>query len=612
MLNYAYALELKSNAQIAFGLNLFAFSRKLATSYQPDPNIGLPILEETNDFILRLDPSLRFKLDGFSIGIVAENLFDYNFSTSEKDTGPMEKVYIGLASYNIPVAVFGFAGTSFIQPTVYLKTLPNYDNQFGINALFSTPKFWVQAGYNNFYGFSAGAGGRLFGRFSLGALMEFGTSNELTGIDPTFELISSYKLGPLESKQKTLIPEEEEEEEKPLITEAEELEQALKEEPAIDKKEEKRLEREAKLAERQERKDSVTRARAEQKMAVANARATERMQDSVSRELKRQNLIEAEKLAQQRQDSIAASREMETQIEAKRLAEQQSRDSLERARIAGEEQARILALKNRQDSINEVQRAQELAAIRAAEQMTKDSLAKVREQQRIAETTRIAAQKRQDSLDAIKQAEAIALANKMAREKTQDSLAEVRRQQRIAEAARIAAQKRKDSLDAVKKAEAIAQARKIAEEKTRDSLARIRAEEREAIALAREQKRIQDSLIQAKEAEALTQEQAVRDEVVEVEPEAGEKYEEAITEDGLEPGFYLIANVFGTKKYFDIFMGTLKDQGLRPKSFFRSLNKYNYVYLQRYDSITEARKARDTKFNGRYQGNTWIFRVVPQ
>ena len=93
-------------------------------------------------------------------------------------------------------------------------------------------------------------------------------------------------------------------------------------------------------------------------------------------------------------------------------------------------------------------------------------------------------------------------------------------------------------------------------------------------------------------------------------PEAGEKYEEVQTEDGLEPGFFLIANVFGTQKYFDDFMTDLRKKGLRPKFFLRSKNGYNYVYLQRYDTVQEARKARDTNFGGKYSGKTWIFGVV--
>jgi hypothetical protein len=88
-----------------------------------------------------------------------------------------------------------------------------------------------------------------------------------------------------------------------------------------------------------------------------------------------------------------------------------------------------------------------------------------------------------------------------------------------------------------------------------------------------------------------------------------ERYEEVAQVDGLTPGFYLIANVFGTKKYFENFMETLQQKGLEPKSFYRSANKYNYVYLERYNTMEEARRARDSKFSGKYPDKTWIFRV---
>jgi hypothetical protein len=81
------------------------------------------------------------------------------------------------------------------------------------------------------------------------------------------------------------------------------------------------------------------------------------------------------------------------------------------------------------------------------------------------------------------------------------------------------------------------------------------------------------------------------------------------TVDGLEPGFYLIANVFGTKRYFDAFMKSLADKGLNPKSFYRSSNKFNYVYLERYDTMDAAREARDSGFFGKYAEQTWIFRL---
>ena len=622
VLNYAYALELESNAQIAFGLNLFGYVRKLADDrFQPDPNIGLPIFAETNDFILRLAPSLRFKLDRFSIGIVAENLFDYNFTIKEKETGPTEKIYIGLASYSFPVTIFGSSSESFIQPTVYMKTLPNYDNQFGLTTLFSTPKFWVQAGYNNFYGISGGVGGRLFKKFSLGALMEFGTSSQLSGTDPSFEIVSAYRIGS-GSKEAIEDLEEEEEEELPLITENEEIV------PEVDKKEERRLEKEARLAQKQEKRDSISAARTEEKLAKAEQRTEQRAQDSIAEAQKRLNLIAAQQIAQQRKDSIELAKK-ESELEKTRVFAQQKRqDSI----ATVQEQERLAAAARQaqktRDSIAAIEKEKELAAAELlAQKKTKDSIASARAQEKAAEMERLALKKKQDSLAQVKRIEALAEAKRIAQQKTRDSLAEVRRQERetaarlaqqqktkdsiasvreqqkAAEAERLALQKKQDSLAEMQRIKALAEAERAAQQKTRDSLAEIRRLERQAAAKRAQEQQIQDSIAAAK--------QAVVDTEV-VAPEEGEKYEEAVTEDGLEPGFYLIANVFGTKKYFENFMATLKDQGLRPRSFFRSLNKYNYVYLQRYDSMTEARKARDTKFNGRYQGKTWIFRVVPQ
>ncbi|MDX1315696.1 MAG: SPOR domain-containing protein, partial [Eudoraea sp.] len=95
-----------------------------------------------------------------------------------------------------------------------------------------------------------------------------------------------------------------------------------------------------------------------------------------------------------------------------------------------------------------------------------------------------------------------------------------------------------------------------------------------------------------------------------VTPQKGEKYEEVVNEKGIAPGYYLIANVFGTKRYFDAFMKSLSERGLNPKSFYRESKKYNYVYLGKYNTIEEAREARDSQLNGRYKDDLWIFRMV--
>jgi type IX secretion system PorP/SprF family membrane protein len=396
--NYAYGFELGTGIQLAFGLNVFGYQRKPADErFQPDPDIPLPPqLDVGNDFILQVAPGIRFQYQKFGIGLVGENFLDYNFTESGQLTDGSEKVYIGFASYQIPVFIFGNSEDSYIQPTVYLKTLPGMDDQYGITGLFNTPKFWGQLGYNNFYGVSAGLGGRFFRNVSIGALMETGSSSSFEGSDTSIELVMAYNFGPGDIRKRIVGFDTEEEEEVKVV-------------PA--------------------------------EVAVN--------EDDKARE-------------EQIRDSIAA--------------------------VRNKEAAAALAL----------QEQNELAARRKREQ---DSLA----------------------------------------------AAELRQQK---------------------------------EQRMLDSLAQV----------------------------ALAEKKAATEKVV---PKPGEKYEETTTIDGLVPGYYLIANVFGTKKYYEAFMKTLGTKGLAPKSFYRSVNKYNYVYLERYDTMEEARKARDSKFGGRYQDALWIFRVVP-
>lgn len=178
---------------------------------------------------------------------------------------------------------------------------------------------------------------------------------------------------------------------------------------------------------------------------------------------------------------------------------------------------------------------------------------------------------------------------------------DVKSEKELAREAELARQQEEERL-----AEEERKARKLEEERIAEE-ARLAEEARKA----REQF-VADSInaVRLAEAEAAKKQAELAKLAEEEKPKAGEKYQEAASEDGLKPGFYLVANVFGTKRYYEGFMKTLSGMGIEPKSFYRSVNKYNYVYLERYDTMGEARKARDNQFNGRYKGKTWIFRVI--
>ncbi|SNR44329.1 type IX secretion system membrane protein, PorP/SprF family [Maribacter sedimenticola] len=435
-LNYAYNIQLDEDVFLGVGLNLFAFQQKLADQrfFVPNP-IQTTI---SNDFIIQMAPGINLRVDKFNIGLVSENLFDYNLSTNERNSDPGDRMFFALASYDIPISILNGDDNSVLRPSLYYKTVPGVDNQLGLQALLTTNKYWVQGGYNSFYGISGGVGGRFFKRLSIGALVEVGTSNDLKGQDPSFELVTSYKLGKLQSTEDQL--------EEELIAAQKEKEELVK--------------------------DELTRA---EKLAV-------------KREAKKQDRLE--KLQAQRiQDSIS---------ESTRLAE-------------------------------------------AEEKISKRDLRKMR-----------------------------------------DSIAEA------------------------KAAQALADARALDQKRKQDSIALDMRQKEEALAALQQQK--QDSIAKANAAIAEAEQLAARNEVVQ--PRAGEKYEEVEKEGSLTPGYYLIANVFGTKKYLDAFMADMGKKGLNPKSFYRSLNKYNYVYLGKYNTIKEARQARDSKLNGRYTEKLWIFRVT--
>jgi hypothetical protein len=370
MLNFAYNFALGNDINIALGVNVFGYQQELMDDRLIPGEPILPIGDEVNDFVFQVMPGLEFQIRDFAVGVVSENMLDYNFTDSGAVTEADEKIFTVMARYAFPVMENASGARTTIQPLAYYRRVPGYDNQMGLTALWSAPSYWAQAGYNSFYGASLGAGVRLFQMVSLGALMEFGSNENQVGGDSSYEVVMAFSFGPRKSE----IPEE-------------------------------------------------------------------LMQEEIAEE-------------------------------------DAARDAAEEAKLAAEIEAQ---------------------------------------------------------------------------------------EQAIAEAAR-----RRDSLDAV-------------------------AREQE-LAL----QRVRDSISKAEEAALALEE--------EITPEKGEKYQETV-EEGLEPGFYLIANVFGTKRYYDAFMKQLGDQGLQPKSFYRSANKFNYVYLQRYNSIQEARKARDSKYGGRYQGDLWIFRI---
>jgi type IX secretion system PorP/SprF family membrane protein len=371
LVNYAFDIPVWEGGSLSFGANLLAYQREVTNPNAFLEESIIPFSGNDNEFILQLAPAIQLNIGSLGLAVTSDNLFDFNLNRSGAVTESNEKILTGMAHYRFYLdQAKTDPGARSIRPMIYIRSVPGYDTQLGINALWSDTRFWAQGGYNSFYGPSLGVGGIFLKRLRLGGILEFGSGNAPDGNSTTYELVAAIDFGPADGRKKVVgfdVPTED-----------------------------------------------------------------------------------------QQEDAFARAARM---------------DSIQQA-----EAARLLAMERRRDSLDSARRAAELA----------------------------------------------------------------------------------------------------------------------------ETRRKQDSIQQAQEA-ALALEEVV--------PEEGERYQEISAKDGLEPGFYLIANVFGTKKYYEAFMNKLSDQGLEPKSFYLSSNSYNYVYLKRFNTITQARVARDSNLGGRYTGELWIFRI---
>ncbi len=78
---------------------------------------------------------------------------------------------------------------------------------------------------------------------------------------------------------------------------------------------------------------------------------------------------------------------------------------------------------------------------------------------------------------------------------------------------------------------------------------------------------------------------------------------------GVKSGYYVIANVFKSRKYLDAFMGDLKQKGLDAGYFYNKENGLHYVYLADYNYKSDAKTAYVSNMNGQYNAEKWIMQV---
>ena len=78
---------------------------------------------------------------------------------------------------------------------------------------------------------------------------------------------------------------------------------------------------------------------------------------------------------------------------------------------------------------------------------------------------------------------------------------------------------------------------------------------------------------------------------------------------GVEDGYYVVANVYKDEHYLNKFVDAMNDEGFPASYIDNPSNGLKYVYLKRYNSWKEAEDAYRTKLGGNYTGDLWIMNV---
>ncbi|OUR91877.1 hypothetical protein A9Q87_08730 [Flavobacteriales bacterium 34_180_T64] len=350
VLNIAYNVQMTSDNNLTFGLNVGAYKSGINTSYVTT-NFDDPSIEKIpENFLLSITPGINYGTTFLDVGISINNLSLYNFESSQLIEDNPEQSLQAHLMYTGYMSSHGFFDESKFSGLIKSE-FKRDDTVISAIAMLTVPKgIWAQLGYNTLYGASGGLGLNISTQIAieysfekaLGDLSDFGPSHEIT-LAYKFKNNNNYKYSG-DDRIGALIPAASKRKKISSVSKAQaeanrKLDVNTKLKAAADAKAQK--ETIAKLAEERKAQEAAD----AQARLIANQKAKE-VADAQAKELAEQKeldaieaKIEAERIAEAKAEArakIAADKKIKAEIEAKQIAE-------ENARVAAEAQETLLA-----------------------------------------------------------------------------------------------------------------------------------------------------------------------------------------------------------------------------------------------------------------------------
>lgn len=217
MANYSHGIQLGEESSLTFGVNIPYY----VSSYDPSRAVTVeedPFLNEAEESsVISFQPGLNLSIGKFDFGVFAQNLVDYNLKSGKSMTNLNQKTFSGHVQFAHEFENGrGIFEDGRLMPLARARFQGNEDPVFGGGIILDLPKLgWIQGGYDQFYGASAGTGFNLNQRLSFGYNFEKSLSNSIANLGVTHEISIAYSFVPNLSKN-TFVSNDEDEEKKEI------------------------------------------------------------------------------------------------------------------------------------------------------------------------------------------------------------------------------------------------------------------------------------------------------------------------------------------------------------------------------------------------------------
>ncbi len=556
--NYAYNVKFKQKFDITIGFNVAYYNsgvnKNRTVTAEPDP---LVMAMRTNSLV-SIKPGINVGYKQFDFGFYAENLIDYDFKSAGMSKEYTNKAYSAHLMYTHQmVALKDLFQDSEFRLMLRGKTSELYGFGLGGSLLVNFPRIgWVQAGTDDYYGIAIGAGFHFTKKLSLGYTYERITKEGLVNLGPSHEITMVFCIKDRDLARKKML---EEQAKKPKDTLAE-LEEAIELKDTVDAP-----------------KDSI----ASVKDSIAGARKAKADFDNKAEIEKLKMDLDPESMhlldALIKEDSLAKVKKNEFDKKVKNLKEYAQREKKAKEN-AGENKP--IELKN------------------------------IRQSKRVVEPK---------TVEDLKHAEdGYYVVSKDAKAKDSDPTVEIEKYKSFTEAAN-ASEKKKAS--GKRKGVYIVHVDNNPNPELEEAVKTSDKPKSKSNTLQND-KDLQTDGREAETETGATAAEEVKSEALKTEADIKEFYSDKTSKqretikkvnrlnvDGMDAGYYIIANVYSAQENVAKFVGKMKERGIKAGVFLNPKNNLWYVYLKKHDTWREALISYYSNVDNTYFDSIWIMSI---